>query len=210
MNNKYLFLFKIKPYKCEKCGIDNWLNETITLEVHHIDGDHNNNDVSNLQLLCPNCHSQTKNYCRTKINSKITDEKILELVSSSSSIRELLLKAGLSTSGSNYNRIRKLLNSHNIIKFNKKSYENYCIDCGKPICLNATRCELCEKTNKNKQSKILERDILKQEIRNKSFVQIGKENGVTDNAVRKWCKKYKLPYTKKEINNYTDEEWLLI
>jgi len=39
------------------------------------------------------------------------------------------------------------------------------------------------------------------------FTQIGKEFNVTDNAIRKWCDKYKLPRTKKEINKYTDEEW---
>jgi predicted RNA-binding Zn-ribbon protein involved in translation (DUF1610 family) len=31
--------------------------------VHHVDGNRNNNDLSNLQLLCPNCHSQTDNFC---------------------------------------------------------------------------------------------------------------------------------------------------
>jgi hypothetical protein len=31
--------------------------------------------------------------------------------------------------------------------------------------------------------------------------------GVTDNAVRKWCDKYKLPRKVSEIKNYTDEEW---
>lgn len=31
--------------------------------MHHIDGNYKNNNLSNLQLLCPNCHSQTDNYC---------------------------------------------------------------------------------------------------------------------------------------------------
>lgn len=39
--------------KCINCG------NTIPLEVHHIDGDYTNNNESNLQLLCPNCHSLT-------------------------------------------------------------------------------------------------------------------------------------------------------
>ena len=80
MNEKYLFLLKEKPYKCEKCGISQWQNESITLEVHHIDENHNNNDINNLQLLCPNCHSQTKNYCRTKVNHTVSDEELLQLV----------------------------------------------------------------------------------------------------------------------------------
>lgn len=32
-------------------------------QLHHIDGDETNNELSNLQMLCPNCHSQTDNYC---------------------------------------------------------------------------------------------------------------------------------------------------
>lgn len=31
--------------------------------MHHKDGNPRNNDFANLQILCPNCHSQTENYC---------------------------------------------------------------------------------------------------------------------------------------------------
>ena len=36
-------------------------------------------------------------------------------------------------------------------------------------------------------------------ILEKSFVDIGKIYGVTDNAVRRWCKQYNLPYRKKDM-----------
>lgn len=49
--------------------------------------------------------------------------------------------------------------------------------------------------------------ILKEEIRKYSFVELGRKYNVTDNAVRKWCYRYGLPRTKKEINSYTDKEW---
>lgn len=39
------------------------------------------------------------------------------------------------------------------------------------------------------------------------FTKIGEEYGVTDNAIRKWCKAYNLPYRRKDIENYTEEEW---
>lgn len=51
------------------------------------------------------------------------------------------------------------------------------------------------------------REKLKELIRNKPFLYIGKQFNVTDNAIRKWCKAYNLPYTKKEINSYSDKEW---
>lgn len=50
---------------------------------------------------------------------------------------------------------------------------------------------------KNRPSK----EELKTLIKEKSMVKIGKMYGVSDNSVRKWCKKYNLPYTKKDIKN---------
>lgn len=48
--------------KCEQCGISEWNGKPIRLQVHHKDGDRTNNELSNLAILCPNCHSQTENY----------------------------------------------------------------------------------------------------------------------------------------------------
>ena len=53
------------PYQCsgEKCEVNGlWLEEEITLQVDHIDGDGWNNLRENLRFLCPNCHSQTLNF----------------------------------------------------------------------------------------------------------------------------------------------------
>lgn len=44
---------------CAKCGLDSWLGVKITLELNHIDGIRSNNTRSNLECLCPNCHSLT-------------------------------------------------------------------------------------------------------------------------------------------------------
>lgn len=51
-----------KEYKCECCGITEWMNKPISLQLHHKDGNHNNNALDNLKILCPNCHTQTDNY----------------------------------------------------------------------------------------------------------------------------------------------------
>ena len=48
--------------KCSVCSIDKHNKLPIVLEVDHIDGNHNNNIVKNLRLICPNCHSQTPTY----------------------------------------------------------------------------------------------------------------------------------------------------
>lgn len=47
----------IKTACCEKCGLSEWLGEPIPLELHHKDGDHYNNNLDNLAMLCPNCHA---------------------------------------------------------------------------------------------------------------------------------------------------------
>ncbi len=40
------------PHRCEECGNDDFE----VLVVHHRDRTHENNDISNLQILCANCH----------------------------------------------------------------------------------------------------------------------------------------------------------
>ena len=60
---KRLFSNNLKEKRCECCGLTEWNNNPISLQVHHVDGNNLNNSLSNLQLLCPNCHAQTNNYC---------------------------------------------------------------------------------------------------------------------------------------------------
>lgn len=57
-----IHLIKIRGHQCEICKLDTWLSKPIKIELHHMDGDRVNNDLSNLQLLCPNCHSMTDNF----------------------------------------------------------------------------------------------------------------------------------------------------
>jgi len=47
---------------CGRCGISTSLGEPLVLELHHINGDGRDNRIENLELLCPNCHSQTENF----------------------------------------------------------------------------------------------------------------------------------------------------
>ncbi len=52
---------KIKEHRCERCHNYEWTGIKIPLELHHIDGEKYNNELSNLQILCPNCHALTAN-----------------------------------------------------------------------------------------------------------------------------------------------------
>lgn len=52
----------VKEHKCENCGIETWMENPISLELDHIDGNRTNHRLENLRILCPNCHSQTSTY----------------------------------------------------------------------------------------------------------------------------------------------------
>ena len=52
----------IFEYKCACCGNSEWLGQPIPLELHHKDGNKDNNNLDNLELRCPNCHYFTETY----------------------------------------------------------------------------------------------------------------------------------------------------
>lgn len=52
--------------KCYRCGLTEWLGEPVPLEVNHIDADHDNVELTNLELLCCNCHALTPTWKRGK------------------------------------------------------------------------------------------------------------------------------------------------
>jgi len=56
------YLLKKHGNKCWSCGIHEWNNSPIVMELEHIDGNSENNNLINLSLICPNCHSQTSTY----------------------------------------------------------------------------------------------------------------------------------------------------
>lgn len=59
---KRLLDAKLKENKCEICNITEWNGKPISLHLDHINGDNGNNHLSNLRILCPNCHSQTDTF----------------------------------------------------------------------------------------------------------------------------------------------------
>jgi transposase-like protein len=52
----------LKENRCERCGIEEWLGAPLSMALHHVNGDGQDNRLENLQMLCPNCHAQTENF----------------------------------------------------------------------------------------------------------------------------------------------------
>lgn len=64
----------IKSYKCERCGITEWLGsvDNLVLELNHKDSNHYNNELDNLEILCPNCHAiHTRLHNKNKKNKEM-------------------------------------------------------------------------------------------------------------------------------------------
>jgi len=147
-------------YKCGICGISEWMGNNITLQLDHINGINNDNRLENIRFICPNCHSQTKNFCGR----------------------------------------------------NTKKESNKCVDCGCEIYRTSKRCIRCSnKLNYSKSTgrkdyklnEILPKETLQNLLDSgKWFTEIGKMFNVSDNAIRKRCKKLGIEVRKIKRNNW--------
>ena len=59
---KRIILEKLKEHRCEICKLTEWMGNPIPLELDHINSNHFDNTLTNLQIICPNCHSLKPNY----------------------------------------------------------------------------------------------------------------------------------------------------
>ena len=164
----------LKEHRCECCGQTFWQGHPIPLELHHKDGDHGNNDLSNLELLCPNCHAFTDNYRgRGMAAVKCKNDRITISVPVCSS------------------------------NMKNKNCHKQCPVCGTNISMNANHCRNCAQKIRNlnhpQQTARPSYEMLYDDLIHMNMVTIGRKYRVSDNAVRKWCRFYNLPFTKKEI-----------
>jgi DNA-binding CsgD family transcriptional regulator len=52
----------LKQNQCEECGLISWRGKPFNMQLHHINGDGQDNRLENIALLCANCHAQTDTY----------------------------------------------------------------------------------------------------------------------------------------------------
>ena len=222
-----------KKFVCEECGITEWNNKPLSFHLHHINGNHEDNRLENLAVLCPNCHSQTDNY--TGKNIRIKPQKAIKpslspgtenttrRKRSKEPVRlckecgrsifsfdnEICSKCKKAKKEKAKRRVNPNYNIEDIIykyENNKQSFNEIAMEYGLSVSVIINDYKTY-KGIKSLEDGFIDRESLKKKIREESFLKISKEIGVTDNAIRKWCVKFGLPSKKTEIKKYTNEEW---
>lgn len=146
-----------REYKCFKCGLHEWRRRKLVLEIEHKDGDFQNDRESNLEFICPNCHSQTETFCRVKTSR---DRHTV-------------------TTKAERRRIEKDERRH--------------------------RSEGWWRTQDRPHKRKVERPSvaeLQAMLQTMPMVKIGDKYGVSDNAIRKWAKRYGLPVKRSELRRW--------
>lgn len=224
LKNKLLKL-KIKQYKCEKCGIDAWNGVRAPLDLHHKDGNGKNNNLSNLEVLCPNCHAQTENFrgrnIKTTTRKRISDLEYKKAIEENVNARRACIALGISPMGGNYRTIHNAIVRLNA-NFRKMTDEEVLAKAenrikNKPIKYNAhkkrrnkyaTRGEAMLALRKVKD-RPTKQELLKM-VWDNSVSKIAKNYSISDNSVRKWAKIYNIPvppigYWRKFLANKKEE-----
>lgn len=174
---KKLFQEELKEKRCECCGSTDWMGKPINLQLHHINGDNTDNRLENLQILCPNCHSYTDNYCgkNQKLNIKDKDipkkrtyidiELLQSLFNETDDINIIAQKLNRVPK-----TIKKYIKQYNIQKTETKVTHSYDVD---------NMISLMKKYG--------------------NYTKVGLELGISDNAVRKRFKLLGYPTNIKEL-----------
>lgn len=160
--------------QCARCGQKpEWFGEKLVLIIDHINGVNNDNRLENLRLLCPNCNSQMPTF-----------------------------------SGRNSGNGIKKLQEYN---GTGKVFKLDCLTCGKEFESKDENARFCSRScatiysrdnNENFDDRFKRKvenrptaEELQKLIDTTPMTTIGKMFGVSDNAVRAWCRDYGITKT---------------
>lgn len=179
--------------KCCLCGYN---KNIAALEFHHLIPEEKNYSIGNQGV----CHDLQDDLKEVKKCILVCSNCHREIHHGDYQLKEILNKQQFDEK-----------EAQNLIVQKEQQYittKYYCIDCGKEITRDSKTGRCVECAQKARRVSVRpNRQELKNLIRTTPFVQIGKQFNVSDNTIRKWCDKEKLPRHTNEIKSYSDEEW---
>lgn len=153
-------------------------------------------------LYLPNHHRAFSNgtvyehivVAEKKIGRKLKDNEVVHHIDknkSNNSPENILVFRSSAEHTAHHNGMKFMIDEEGIAYVEENI--NYCCDCGKKILNKSKRCVECNKKYKKEKSKCPEKNTLYNLLKNYSFVCVGKMYGVSDNAVKKWCRLNGIP-----------------
>ena len=163
-------------YKCDECGLDEWLGKEIVLQLDHINGINDDNRLENLRLLCPNCHSQTDTFCRSN-NPKYTNpEKICGCGNTKKTSSKVCVEC-----------YKNRYKEKGFKRYDMENNSNFC-ECGNKKHKNSKQCSECQHLKYRKVKNRPSKEELLKELVASNYSAMGRKYGVSDNTIRKWMK----------------------
>lgn len=191
---KIIIKNNLKPYNCEKCKLTDWNGSPINLQLDHINGNRRDNRLESLRWLCPNCHSQTPTFCSKNIKVKrFSDEQILEECKKQKNIRGVVLAIGCNVRL--YGRIKRIA-AENGIAF-EQPYGTGRISRQRKVPIgfdvkNKSKEWKAKIAFSNRRTTWPTKEELTTLVDSVPIETIGKQYGVSGNAVKKWCNFYEI------------------
>jgi 5-methylcytosine-specific restriction endonuclease McrA len=169
----------IKDHVCEMCGLKEWNGIPIALELDHVNGDRDNNELNNLRMLCPNCHAQTPTW-RGR-NRKPNANQVVSEVNVINAYKSVSDRINASPT---FTDIMTSMGSGRGVKYldDKKEIQSIC---------DMNNLEI-RTTSIPRKDKIQWPDNVELSgmVASMSLEAVGRKLGVTGNAVKKRCIKY--------------------